>query len=327
MSPKVSILLPTHNKADLLSFAIRSILKQTHQDFEALIVGDGCTDHTAQVVKGFDDPRLIWFDLPKAPNYGYANRNIALRQARGELVAFMAHDDLWMSDHLERLIPFFGDPRVEIAYSRPLWVIPKGKIAPGFFNIEHPGTLDLFLEVGNRIPAACVLHRRECFLKYGYWNDQLPVRADWDMWKRIIKGGNRTNFAYSDTPTCLHFKADWHDPSYDQGNWFPEWVKLFDAGRMPRALKVRVAKETTEQEAVWRAMAPNPQEWNASIRSAVRQVTDLLAQEGLARSATFQGLIPVRTFLNWKLHEEILRIPWTRRLYTAFKNLIKSVSK
>lgn len=54
-----------------------------------------------KVVQGFVDERVRWFDLLKAPGYGYTNRNIALRRARGELVAFMAHDDLWLPDHLE----------------------------------------------------------------------------------------------------------------------------------------------------------------------------------------------------------------------------------
>src|SRR5687768_12930279 len=144
-TPEFSILLPTHNRADILPFAIRSVLAQTFQDFELLIVGDGCTDQTAKVIRDFSDARISWFDLPKAPNFGYANRNIALRQARGTYIAFMAHDDLWLPDHLELLHTPLQQPGIELVYSRPVFVIPDGMLAPGTFNLEHAPTLQSFL--------------------------------------------------------------------------------------------------------------------------------------------------------------------------------------
>src|SRR5688572_9109316 len=185
--PTFSVLLPTHNRADVLPLAIRSVLYQTLDDFELLIVGDGCTDQTSDVVREFSDPRIRWFDLSKAPNFGYANRNLVLRKARGKYIAFMAHDDLWLPDHLELLAGCMADPRVEIAYSRPLWVIPPGLLSPGTFNLHDAATLELFVaRQSNAIPASCVVHRRTCFEKYGYWNEELSSCADLDLWARII---------------------------------------------------------------------------------------------------------------------------------------------
>src|SRR5437762_2678933 len=100
MAPRFSVLLPTHNRSHLLYLAILSVLSQTEDDFELFVVGDGCTDNSAAVVAAFDDPRIRWFDLPKAPYFGYANRNIALKQALGKYIACVADDDLVFPDHL-----------------------------------------------------------------------------------------------------------------------------------------------------------------------------------------------------------------------------------
>lgn len=279
--PKFSILLPTHNRPDVLPFAIRSVLAQTVQDFELLVVGDGCTDDTSEIVRDFDDPRIRWFDLPKAPNFGYANRNIALRLARGANIAFMPHDDLWLPDHLELLKAVMEERGVELAYSRPLWVVPDGMIAPGTFNLEHAPTLKSFLaKEQNRLPAGCVVHRRECFLKYGYWDDALPNCGDWDMWTRIIEGGGRNNFAYLTEPTCLHFRAPWHPETYLAVHKLTVWEWLHaQEGLLPTQLKIAVENGVSEQEAVWREMSAHPKEWSKQMRSAIRQVLDQRVSE------------------------------------------------
>jgi glycosyltransferase involved in cell wall biosynthesis len=193
MAPRFSVLLPTHNRADLLGLAIKSVLWQTEPDFELLIVGDGCTDNSAEVVAGFNDPRIRWFDLPKAPYFGYANRNVALREARGDLIAFMAHDDLLFPDHLTVLADSFRHETVEWAYSRPLWVSTDGMVLPFAVNLTHPDELHHFLTLANSIPAACVMHRRSCFETYGYWPEDIASAADWRFWIRIIEGGTNVS--------------------------------------------------------------------------------------------------------------------------------------
>jgi glycosyltransferase involved in cell wall biosynthesis len=101
--PRFSILMPTHSRVDVIDLAIQSVLDQTVEDFELLVVGDGAAPGTKDVVDAFRDSRIRFFDLPKAPSYGYANRNIALREARGEFIGFAADDDLLFPDHFEIL--------------------------------------------------------------------------------------------------------------------------------------------------------------------------------------------------------------------------------
>lgn len=82
-NPLFSVLLPTHARADVVGMAVQTVLAQTEANFELLVVGDGAEPGTAQEVQASGDHRIKWFDLPKAPGFGYINRNIVLQQARG----------------------------------------------------------------------------------------------------------------------------------------------------------------------------------------------------------------------------------------------------
>jgi hypothetical protein len=201
--------MPTHNRADLIQFAITSVLAQTEDDFELLVVGDGCTDRTADAVAGFGDARIRWFDLPKSAHFGYANRNIVLRQATGKYIAYVTDDDIVFPDHLALLAAGLKSSDADWIYSRPLWVTPDGFVVPFASNLGNRDELELFLTGRNHIPSTCVLHRRTCFAKYGYWPEDLPIAGDWQLWKRIIEGGRRANADCCVVPTALHFHAQW----------------------------------------------------------------------------------------------------------------------
>lgn len=281
MAPRISVLMPTHDRAEVVGYAIQSVLAQTEPDFELLVVADGCTDRTAEVVAAFRDPRIRLFDLPKAPFFGYANRNIALREARGRLIAFAAHDDLLLSDHLERLSRAIETSRAEWIYSRPLWVSTDGVIVPYATNLLHDDELTRFLTVANTIPASCVVHTRSCFDRYGYWPEDVPAAADWRYWIRVIEGGGRQRFGYLPIPTCLHFSATWRQSRHAEANEVREWLEIADtAAWWPAVLRCRVADDRTEQESVWAAMQNAPA-WNDEVRDAVRTAIDRVAWESI----------------------------------------------
>jgi glycosyltransferase involved in cell wall biosynthesis len=238
MAPRFSVLMPTHNRADVLGYAIRSVLWQSDPDFELLIVGDGCTDDTAEIVAQHKDPRIRWFDLPKAPYFGYANRNIALREARGEYVAFAPHDDLLLPDHLALLGAEAERTQAEWLYSRPVWISSDGVVVPSMVNLHNADELRIFLTRYNTIPAACVFHRRDCLDKYGNWPEDSPTAGDWQLWIRMIEGGGRERFAYCPTPSTLHFRAVWQSDramgsrlvaaalAHAKRDWWPADLKL-----------------------------------------------------------------------------------------------------
>ncbi|MEJ0016038.1 MAG: glycosyltransferase family A protein [Acetobacteraceae bacterium] len=275
-APRFTVLLPTHNRADVLGLAIASVLAQSEPDFELLVVADGCTDATRDVVAAFPDPRLRLFDLPKAPHFGYASRNVALRQARGRLIAFAPHDDLLLPDHLALMGDLVERSGAAWAYSRPLWVSLEGLIVPVCTDLAIPDDLRMFMEVGNTIPAACVVHTRAALERAGFWPENVPSGGDWVLWRQMIRdsGGN---IAHTRQPTSLHFVADWRRTRVNeigalrvltdlaaQSPWWPDVLRHPPAGE-------------PEQAAVWRAMRAGGLPWVRQLRAAIDTVVDRIA--------------------------------------------------
>jgi hypothetical protein len=280
--PRVSVLLPTHNRADIVGLAIQSVLDQTEPDFELLIVADGCTDGTVALVSAVADPRIRLFDLPKAPHFGYANRNIALREARGEYIAFAAHDDLLFPDHLRLLVDRLDATGREWIYSRPLWVSTDGAIIPFATNLTIADELDYFLSVANTIPASCVLFRRACLDRYGYWPEQVPSAADWRHWVTIIEGGERQNHAYLTMPTCLHFSATWRQSRHAGVEYVRTWLEIADSSAWwPAALRYRIPPGEPEQQAIATAMRAGGTAWVDALRAAIDVVLDRVAWDDI----------------------------------------------
>src|SRR5262245_27616274 len=101
VSPRVTVILPTYNWATVLPYSIGSVLGQHFTDFELLVIGDGCTDESGEVVGAIDDPRVEWINLPQRTGYQSGPNTEGLRRARGSIVAYLGHDDLWLPSHLE----------------------------------------------------------------------------------------------------------------------------------------------------------------------------------------------------------------------------------
>ena len=279
--PLVSVLLPTHNRADVLGYAIASVLWQTEQDFELLIVGDGCTDETAKVVGSFHDERIRWFDLPKAPLSGYANRNLALKQARGRYIAYAQHDDIFFPDHLAQVIATIETSRADWCYSRPLWCTPDGYCVPFAINLSNPDELDHFLNVQNHIPSCCVLHTRTALQRVGYWPEDVAHIADWRCWQRIIQSSRSKSAAYCPEATVLHFRARRNSGPKKDPSAVTRLRAIAQSGTWwPPALKFDVLTGTTEQSVFFEMICPSGAASEgriAELRAGIRLVLDRLA--------------------------------------------------
>ena len=294
--PCFSIVLPTHNRADVLPYAIRSALWQTETDFELLIAGDGCTDGTADVVASFDDPRIRWFDLAKSPGIGYASRNVALREAVGHYVAYLAHDDIWFPDHLERLGALLADTGAEFGYSRGLAVGLDDTITPYWYNLGVPSHQRGLWRGDSAITMCTVVHERSCLDKYGYWDETLLRSADIALWHRIAAGGRFRNCAFLSDPTTLHFVAGWRktDP-YRARAWLERLLVGDRLDELPAgALRLPVQANETQQAGAWTHLAANPKARVQEIRRDVVLYQDAM----LWKARTPAGLIGLHVGLT-----------------------------
>lgn len=183
--PSVSVIIPTYNRAHLVSRAIRSVLGQTYQDFEIIVVDDASVDGTEEVVKSFDDPRISYIRHEQNQG-GSAARNTGIRAARGEYIAFLDSDDEWLAEKLKRqIVCLRGDPvRVGAVYTGRIYVM-EGQVV----KTVRPtlgGDLRSALLAGNIVgTTSSVVVRRTYLEQAGLFDETLPAAQDADLWIRL----------------------------------------------------------------------------------------------------------------------------------------------
>ena len=305
MQPRLCILLPTHNRADTLEWALRSIARQTESNFEVLICGDGCTDGTANLAREWaeKDPRFLWFDLPKMPGFGYANRNQLMRHAKGEFMGYMAHDDLVFDDHFSKMLEPFADPNIQLVASRPLWVDNAGVILPMANNLESSAVLQCLIEGHHYLPSACYMHRRSAFIDVGWWNENLPNAADLDYWRRIALHYGATSVRYLTTPGVLHFRAQWKTNAHPDPHQLTGWADLLTKpGGIPDDLRSNIRADELPQAHIGeRLMDDQGNAWQARIRHAADLALDSYAFTLTQFSRKSQNQLKRLTASNAKL--------------------------
>lgn len=175
--PLVSVIMPTYNRADFLPGAIESVLSQSYPSLELLLIDDGSTDHTREVCALYPGIRYI-----RQAHGGVSRaRNLGLKAACGQYVAYCDDDDVWYSHHLQVLLQCLENrPNIGLIYSDLNWIHKRnsGPLYSADFNKTR-------LEECNYILSSSVLHRRECTDTVGGFDERLSCFEDWDLWLRI----------------------------------------------------------------------------------------------------------------------------------------------
>jgi glycosyltransferase involved in cell wall biosynthesis len=180
---RVSVIIPTYNRAWCLSEAIDSVLAQTFQDMELIVVDDGSTDDTDTILAGYGgQARLL-----RQTNQGVsAARNHGMRYARGDLLAFLDSDDLWHPDKLLRQAAFFDThPEAMICQSEEIWMRRGVRVNPKRRHRKPSGWIfEASLALCLVSPSA-VMMRRGLLEDMGGFDESLPACEDYDLWLRV----------------------------------------------------------------------------------------------------------------------------------------------
>ena len=197
--PKVSVIIPTHNRADALQRAIMSVLAQSFQDFEIIVVDDVSSDHTEEVVCSFADTRLHY--IRHTTNKGDAGtRNTGIQQARGEYIAFLDDDDEWLSDKLRQQVTLLDSSPADVAgvSTARMNIDNKTGHRLGVWPIHRADNL---LQ-DNFITTSAIMLRRTCFETVGLFDENMLTSSDYDMWLRIARVAH---FLHIETPLIKYY--------------------------------------------------------------------------------------------------------------------------
>lgn len=182
MVPEISIVIPTYNRADKIAIAIQSILKQSFEDWECIVVDDGSEDNTETVIKKIEDARVRYYKLEQNKGACYA-RNYGILKSKGKYIAFQDSDDYWERDKLEKQISFLQKKGLDVTFCRLRSVEKKIRYVPKnsfhYDIVSHEVALSRF--TGS---TQTFFGKRSCFLDVPF-DENLPRFQDWELIMRM----------------------------------------------------------------------------------------------------------------------------------------------
>ena len=198
--PKVSVVIAAYNCASWINQTVNDVLGQTFSDFELIVVDDGSTDNTGDVLKQIGDPR---FKYVHQQNWGgpAKPRNTGLAIARGEYISFLDHDDRWYPERLQKVVTCFeSDPSIDVVCHDQKVVCQQEIIAVNHYGPKS-APKDLYLEMllkKNFLATSATTLKTTIAREFQGFNERrdLITSEDCDLWLRIAKSGHKFHFLH-----------------------------------------------------------------------------------------------------------------------------------
>lgn len=199
----ISVVIPLYNKALCIKRTIESVLQQSYQNFEIIVVDDGSSDDGATIVREISDVRI---KLVQKSNSGVsATRNRGIQEANGEYIAFLDGDDVWEKNHLEELHSLIKEyaPEAKVFATNFIRRFPDGDFFVNRTDLSRGIVHNYFKAYlkGTVVNSSCICVQREVLLSIGGFKTQYTMGEDLDLWSRLMR---KHRLAYSPVATSIY---------------------------------------------------------------------------------------------------------------------------
>ena len=219
MNRKVSIVMAAYNPGRFIVPAIESLLNQTYENLEVIIINDGSTDNTAQLVQPYlQDDRLRYYEQENAGQT--IAKNNGIKHATGEFVGFLDADDFFALNKIEMQISAFDlDPRIGVVYSNAASVNEHSQVTKFRSNAWtcYSGIVTEQLFRRNFIPFSAAIIRKQALDELGAFDESIAMGIDWELWLRL---STKYHFHHIDE-TLLYYRI-W------EGQMSHKWKKRYE---------------------------------------------------------------------------------------------------
>jgi hypothetical protein len=301
VSIAATVLIPTHDHGPTLLCSVPSALAQTVTELEVLVVGDGVSDETRELVAGLvaADERVRFFDNPKGERHGEAHRHAALREARGEIVCYLSDDDLWLPDHVEELQRLLAE--ADLAHTLSFAIGVDQELHVSRLDLAREHFREVLLAGESRIHLSITGHTLELYRRLpGGWQPTPPgIYTDLHFWQRLLALPG-TSAASGTRPTVLHFPSDLR-PGWSSEQRLAE----LDRWSEPESLRQRLLDNVLPDRAALDE-ALTSRERELSVETSRAEAAERLAAERL------EQLQAIEHSVTWRLRRRLLRVPGLR---------------